>query len=276
VKEEGVKLPAMKGITRQVSTRCVLHEIKAGSVAEKAGLKANDVIKSLDGKPVADAADFIGLVKGRAGDELSVVVVRDGKELPLKVTPSYDKERDRAMVGAVVGTMVISLPWMQEKKPLAQLKADAGGITRLLKALVNHKESAHAASGLGGPVMIFAALWGSIKISIFNAIGFLRFLNVNLAILNMLPIPVLDGGHIMFSLWEMVTRRKVNEKVVNALVNIFAVLLIGTFLILTTRDVGTVFPKTKKLFSWAHKEEVATNVVESASNTNRTEEVSPQ
>jgi regulator of sigma E protease len=64
----------------------------------------------------------------------------------------------------------------------------------------------------------------------------LRCICVNLAIINLLPFPVLDGGHIMFALWEIVTRRKPNFKVVNALVNAFAILLIGLMLLLVYRD----------------------------------------
>ena len=113
--------------------------------------------------------------------------------------------------------------------------------------------------------MIFAALWMAIKISIFNAVGFVRFLNVNLAILNMLPIPILDGGHVVFSLWELITRRKINAKVVNVLVNGFAILFLGAFLILTTRDVGRLFPGVRRMLHIGHKSAGVTNVVESAS-----------
>jgi membrane-associated protease RseP (regulator of RpoE activity) len=74
-------------------------------------------------------------------------------------------------------------------------------------------------------------------VSLLNAVGFLRFLNVNLAILNLLPIPVLDGGHVLFSLWEGITRRRAHPRFVNILVNTFAGLLIAVFLLLTVMDV---------------------------------------
>jgi len=65
---------------------------------------------------------------------------------------------------------------------------------------------------------------------------------VNLAIINLLPIPVLDGGHIMSSTWELVTRRPVNGRVVNALVNSFAVVLICLFVFLSLRDLDRFTP----------------------------------
>jgi regulator of sigma E protease len=183
------------------------------------------------------------------------VVLRGGEELVLTVTPELNEKARRLMVGVVLGGSIgvgllndplgiqvadIIMPWMQEKEPLAQLRSDAMGIFRLLKALVTPKSSKNVAGGLGGPVAIFATLWVAIKLGFLNAIGFLRFLNINLAILNLLPIPVLDGGHIVFATWEGITRRKVHPRVVAVLVNVFAVLLICAFVLLTVKDVGQV------------------------------------
>ena len=119
---------------------------------------------------------------------------------------------------------------------------------------------------LGGPVAIFGMLWVYIKTNLLAAVGFLRFLNVNLAILNLLPIPVLDGGHIVFSTWELVSRRKAHPKIVNGLVNVFAVLLIIVFVLLTVKDVGRFFPPLKRLFpgGGAPRTEAVTNAVEDA------------
>jgi Zn-dependent protease len=90
---------------------------------------------------------------------------------------------------------------------------------------------------VGGPVAIIVYYYGMVQASLMLAVWFTGFLNINLAIINLLPIPVLDGGHIVFSLWEWVFRRPVHAKVINFLVNFFALLLIGVFLALTFRDV---------------------------------------
>ena len=84
---------------------------------------------------------------------------------------------------------------------------------------------------------IFTMIWFSLKLGLPYAIGLIRFININLAVLNLLPLPVLDGGHICFALWEMITRRKVHPKVVATLVNAFAILLISAMLFLSWRDV---------------------------------------
>ncbi len=234
---------------------CVLKSIVEGSAAAEAGLQAGDAVVSLGGQPISDAGQFSPLVTENGEAPVDIVVFRNGEELALNVTPRHSAAAGRALIGAMLGEAVgivltedplkvdvadVIMPWMQEKRPLQQMKSDAMGIFRLLKALVDPKESGNAASGLGGPAAIMATLWIAIKLGLLNAVGFLRFLNINLAILNLLPIPVLDGGHIVFASWEGITRRKVHPKVVAVLVNGFAILLIGVFLLLTVKDVRMI------------------------------------
>ncbi|MBC8453707.1 RIP metalloprotease RseP, partial [PVC group bacterium] len=223
---EGSPLPIIEGIERK-TIECLVGYVLPESSADAAGIQANDIIITFNKMEVPGPDEFIEMVSDCDEREYPIVVERDGEVLNLKVVPIYNEELERSLIGISIVKMV--MPWMREKEPVAQLRADAMGIVHLLKALVTPKKSKQAAKGLGGPVAIVAALWIAIKISLFNAVGFLRFLNINLAILNLLPIPVLDGGHIMFALWEMITRRRANPKVVNILVNAFAILLISAF-----------------------------------------------
>ena len=129
-------------------------------------------------------------------------------------------------------------------------------IVRVLKALVTPKESKAAAQALGGPVMIAQGLYTQVRNDVWDAFGFLRFLCINLAILNLLPIPVLDGSIIMFSFIELVTRRRLSGKFINLLTRIFMCLLIAAMLFLVYRD---------SLRTWRiHRSAKATDTVESA------------
>ena len=109
-------------------------------------------------------------------------------------------------------------------------------IFRLLRALVTPHEAKAASQAIGGPVAILVMYWWTVQSSFMLALWFTMMLNVNLAIINLLPIPVVDGGHIMFSLWELITRRPLSARFVNLVMNAFAGLLIGVFLLLTYRD----------------------------------------
>jgi regulator of sigma E protease len=84
-------------------------------------------------------------------------------------------------------------------------------VIRVLKALIAPKvsgERKRVAGAIGGPVIIMAMMWRIVQESFLSSMGFLRMICINLAIINLLPLPVLDGGHIVFSIWEMITRRK--------------------------------------------------------------------
>ena len=109
---------------------------------------------------------------------------------------------------------------------------------RVLKALVTPKESGSTAKQLGGPVMIAEGLYRQVRSDGWDALGFLRFLNVNLAVLNLLPIPVLDGGLILFSLIALIFRRPVPRKIVDGLSIMFMYLFLTLMITLVWRDVA--------------------------------------
>ena len=115
------------------------------------------------------------------------------------------------------------------------------------------KEARATAGAVGGPVMIAESIYHSLKRSPWDGVGFMRFLNVNLAILNLLPIPVLDGGLIFFSLIALVFRRRVPDAVVKVSSLVFMYILMGLMGILIIKDVArswrihTVKPAAKQV-----------------------------
>lgn len=226
--------PLLDGISEAVP--CVLGNVRAGSPADQAGVQAGDVVKVFDGTPVIDWNHFTKLVQDHPDQEVAMTVQRNDELVSLSVTPKYDDELERALIGVNSGSMG-ALPWVLSGTPIDQIKTDASSIFRLLKALTTKGEAKQAASGLGGPVAIFTMIWFALKMGFINALGLIRFININLAVLNLLPLPVLDGGHICFALWEGITRRKIHPKIVGTLVNIFAILLITAMLFLSWRDI---------------------------------------
>ena len=214
---------------------CILGRVTPGAPADQAGVKSGDRVKVFGGTRVVDWNHFTELVQEYPGQPVTMQVERGAELVELEVTPEYNEDIDRALIGVALGGSG-SMPWVLSGNPIEQVKSDASSIFRLLKALTTPGESKKAAGGLGGPVAIFTMIWFALKLGIFNALGLIRFININLAVLNLLPIPVLDGGHICFALWEGITRRKVHPKVVGTLVNLFAILLIGAMVFLTWRD----------------------------------------
>jgi regulator of sigma E protease len=240
-------------------TPCAIKALVVGGSAQEAGIKIDDIVKKVDGIPINSPEQFTDMIHSHDEVPTPIVLERQGKLISLSVTPKLNTNFNMRVIGVIVDRPGHDIPWMQYKKPMDQLKYDASSIKRLLKALVTPREFHQAVGGLGGVVSIGAALWVAIKISFLNGLGFLRFLCVNLALINMLPIPVLDGGHVMFSLWEMITRRKIHPKVANILVNIFASLLIAAVLFLTYRDIVRLPKMFKKEDSGENKIGLSTN-----------------
>lgn len=214
---------------------CQIMQTTEGSPAEAAGLKSDDLITHVDGVVLQGSGHFIELVQASGDKEIILSLERNGEVMERAVTPKYNEEYDVVMIG-IQFSGALSMPWALSGNPYEQVKSDASSIFRLLKALTTKGEAKQAASGLGGPVAIFTMIWWALKMGIINALGLIRFININLAVLNLLPLPVLDGGHICFALWEGITKRKVHPKVVASLVNAFAILLIGAMIFLSWRD----------------------------------------
>lgn len=208
--------------------------------AAKAGLKVGDRVLSVNGHAVQTWTDMLTEVQ-IAGDKRAAefVVDRGGTNVVLSITPQRDKVTDGCFIMALSTTNNARYAaWMPDRSPWQQLAWDAGSLGRVLKALVTPKESKAAAKSLGGPVMIAEGLYHQVRHDSWDAIGFLRFLNVNLAVLNLLPIPILDGGLIFFSLIALIFRRPVPRKIVDGLSMVFMFLFLALMITLVWRDVA--------------------------------------
>ena len=132
--------------------------------------------------------------------------------------------------------------------PMAQITDVLDKVAITFKALGRGKESGVGAKDLSGPIGIFGMLSIQVNTDLRLALSFLVLLNINLAILNLLPVPVLDGGHILLSLVEWVRKKPVSVRVQEYATTVFAVLLLGFFLFVTLADVKRV-PLLRDIFN---------------------------
>jgi len=244
----------MYSITNIVEAHfCGIASVMTNSPAERAGLKPEDVLVSLNGKTVVSTDHAIDMIRASNGDPVTFGIMRLGKALDIIVEPVVFEELGGVFgVGVIFGVYDVSPPmWMRYRDPVGQLKSDFRAVGRILQALVTPREASKAAGALSGPIMIIPSMWAIMLSGVFSALSFVRFLNMNLAILNLLPIPVLDGGHVVFALYRGITGREIPERIVNALVNAFAIILIAVFLALSVLDLS-IFPK---LFSGSDRDD---------------------
>jgi regulator of sigma E protease len=217
----------------------VVLDMLPESPAREAGVLPGDRILALDGQTLFSREQMIDMIKVSAGKSLVLDIQRGDQKLSIPVTPKYNEEHKQAMIGIAFRTDEVKKPW-------DQIKSHATLIFRILKALVTPSESRAAAEAIGGPVAIIDIFLKFASMGFMQALWFACLLNVNLAVMNLLPIPVLDGGHILFSLSEMITRRPPPPKLVNFLWKTSAILLLSLFLLLTYRDFSRIFSGMKK------------------------------
>ena len=221
---------------------------KVGSVvlaspADKAGFKVGDLILSADGRPVTQLS-FAELMRDKLNQPVAVEVRRGGETLPLSVTPLWEETTKSAKVGirwggdddlalAAGGRMALRYPSVGEL-----LIEPVYTIRNTLGALFSRK-SELGVSDLSGPLGIMK-IYGGLLASEQGwrlVLWFSVFINVNLALMNLLPIPVLDGGHITLALVEAVRRRPLNLRVLEWVQTACALLIIGFMLFVTVFDV---------------------------------------
>ena len=197
-----------------------LGEVKAGGPGAQAGLRAGDLVLAIDGTPITDAGAVRDLIRASgAGGTASTMhwrVERGGQVLDLAVTPTVVVEGGQR-VGRV-GLYPGQLPEMVTVRygfvdGLAQAATQTWQMSTLtLKMLGKMVIGQASLKNLSGPLTIADYAGQSARLGLAYYLGFLAVVSVSLGVLNLLPLPVLDGGHLMYYLFEGVTGRPVSER----------------------------------------------------------------
>jgi regulator of sigma E protease len=198
----------------------LVGEITKDSAAEAAGLAVNDRLVSLDGKPIADWETFVTAIQTNsvAGKALALGVERDGKPLQLSITPRQQKEGGKDIWRVGIGAKYIEPPHdaLLRYGPLAAIPAafrETGNLTtktlEMLGRMVTGKASLQ---NISGPITIAAVANDSAKRGPGWFFYFLALISLSLCIMNLLPIPILDGGHLVYYLIESIKGSPLSEK----------------------------------------------------------------
>jgi regulator of sigma E protease len=220
----------------------VVGEVASGSAAAAAKLETNDEIVAFAGIPISSREELTNLVQAFGGKATPMVIKRGNERLTLNVTPALDqssKSSKRFVLGILFGPGK-DVYEIEHPTPLAQVRDVWEQLYGTITALVHSHDSGVKASDLSGPVGIAGMLALQVKSDYRLALHFLVMLNINLAILNMLPIPVLDGGHVVMAILERIRRRPLEVRVVEYTTTVFAVLLISFMLYVTFFDIRRI------------------------------------
>ncbi|WP_261809296.1 RIP metalloprotease RseP [Levilactobacillus humaensis] len=208
------------------------------SVAKKAGLKTNDKILTVNGKTTKDWTALSTAIQPRANKKTTLTIQRGQSKKTVTLTPEGQKSN-----GKTVG--MIGITQAQNKHIGAIL---ASGFTQtwsmtkaLFGALWNMVSGHFSLNDLGGPVAIFATTSQATKFGLVGILNFLAFLSINLAIVNLLPIPALDGGKILLNFIEAIRHKPLSENVEAGITLVGVAFLVLLMLLVTWNDIERYF-----------------------------------
>ncbi|MDR6713970.1 regulator of sigma E protease [Pseudomonas hunanensis] len=224
----------------------VLAEIQAKSPADVAGLKTGDKLLALDGVALNDWQQVVDSVRAHPEAKVMMRVERDGAVLDVPVTLARRGEGQAS--GGFLGAGVKGVEWpatMLREVSYGPLDAMGEGVSRTWNMSILTLESLKkmlfgelSVKNLSGPITIAKVAGASAQSGVGDFLNFLAYLSISLGVLNLLPIPVLDGGHLLFYLIELARGRPLSDRVQGWGVQIGISLVIGVMLLALINDLG--------------------------------------
>ena len=224
----------------------VLAELDPKGPAHAAGLKTGDRLLSLDGQPLDDWQQVVDTVRTRPDTKIMLRIERDNAQIDVPVTLAARGE-SKAPSG-YLGAGVKAIDWPPEMirevsyGPLAAIGEGARRTWTMsiltLDSLKKMLFGELSVKNLSGPITIAKVAGASAQSGVADFLNFLAYLSISLGVLNLLPIPVLDGGHLLFYLIEWVRGRPLSDRVQGWGVQIGISLVVGVMLLALVNDLG--------------------------------------
>jgi regulator of sigma E protease len=234
---------------RQVGIGPEVHHIELGSIVEgspaaKAGFKEGDILVSMNGQPFKDSDKAVDFVKATGANPIEFEITRLGQPLKLTATPVVPLSP--AGKGPMLGIGFYGAPYQEKGLVRVDPFTQVGDSLRMMWTTITSVIAPDSSIGVGhlsGPVGI-----GKLQFQLLQMedgwrriLSFMVLFNVNLAVLNMMPFPVLDGGHITLAIFEKLRGHPVKSKPLEILQTACALALISLMLFVTSKDIGDSF-----------------------------------
>ena len=228
-----------------------LGVVADNSPAQTAGLEVGDKVTEVNGQSVSTWSGFVEKIKESNGKELTLKVDRDGSVKEVKVTPKEEVTKNKK--GEDVKTYKIGIGKYQETKKgfvdsikyglQETLHYGTLIFTAIINLFVSLFTGGFSLNQLGGPVAIYEMSSSAAKSGLVTTLQWTGILSVNLGLMNLIPIPVLDGGRIIFVIYEAIFKKPINKKAQYYMTITFGLLMVALMLAVTWNDIQRLFGK---------------------------------
>ena len=228
-----------------------LGVVADNSPAQTAGLKVGDTITEVNGQSISTWTGFVEKIKESNGQELTLKVNRDGSIQEVKVTPKEEVTKNKK--GEEVKTYKVGIGKYQETKKgfvdsikyglQETLHYGTLIFTAIINLFVSLFTGGFSLNQLGGPVAIYEMSSSAAKSGLVTTLQWTGILSVNLGLMNLIPIPVLDGGRIIFVIYEAIFKKPINKKAQYYMTITFGLLMVALMLAVTWNDIQRLFGK---------------------------------
>jgi regulator of sigma E protease len=231
----------------------VIGEVRSGMPAAEAGLQPRDRVVALNGQPIETWDELAELISSKADETLTLGIERGGSRMDITVTPKIEIDRDALGNETRVGRIGIATATSQTFKPLNPVSAVGRGVGKTwdvtaltVVSIWKLVTGTIPASNIGGPLQISMVAGQQAQQGLVTYLGFVALISINLAILNLLPVPMLDGGHLLFFAIEAVLGRPLSlrKREIAQQIGLALLLLLMVFALfndLTRLPVGKLF-----------------------------------
>ncbi len=225
-----------------------IGDVLPNTPAQRARLAKGDTIISIDGSQIAQWDEMTKIIHASPGKTLNLKIRRNNKVIPLTITPERKKVQDIFGQDKEVGLIGIkpSGNTFTRKSNLTEslinsVKRTCELIVLTIVAVVKLIQRVIPMNTIGGPIMIFQMAGEQASMGVLNFFVFMAIINVNLGVLNLLPIPILDGGHILFLCIEAIRRKPIEEKVMGIAQRVGLALILLIMVFALYNDIVRIF-----------------------------------
>lgn len=226
----------------------IVGKVMPESPALSAGIKPGDVIREINKKPMTSFEDIALFIQKRQGEKLEVIIERDGSLMGKEITPmlskgknAFGEEVDKYVIG-IVGSGEVFHKRFNPFQAMGRAMKDTYSIVSLTIVSVGKMiDGSVSKDNLAGPIMIAQMAGKQAKAGMENFAWFIALLSVNLGIINLFPIPILDGGHLLFFGIEAITGREVNDKLREKMMQFGAAVLMLLMVFVFYNDIIRIF-----------------------------------